>query len=110
MLRLCCAGRSSSCTASPDVGREVRIAERHLHGGVAHQLLDGLEWYPPHHEVRGEGVPEHVPAERDFLSGTLSDGVERARAAVPVASLAIEVREHASAAARMATQRLQRLV
>jgi len=95
---------------APDVRREVRIAERHLHGGVGHQLLHGLEPDAAHDEVRGEGVPEHVPAEREFLSGTFGDGVERARAAVPVASLAIEAREHASAAVRMVTKGLQRLV
>lgn len=42
--------------------------------------------------------------ERDFQPGTLGDGVERACAAVAVASLAIEPCEDVSAAAQMVTR------
>ena len=40
---------------------EVGVAHRHRRGGVAQQLLDGLERYPTHHQVAGEGVAQRVP-------------------------------------------------
>ncbi len=40
----------------------MRVAHRHLDGGVAHQLLDGLEWSATHRQVAREGMAQAVPA------------------------------------------------
>ena len=49
---------------APDVGRQMRVAHRHLDRRVSHQLLHRLERHAPHHQMRGEGVPQDVPADR----------------------------------------------
>jgi hypothetical protein len=43
------------------VRAEVGVAHCHLDGGMPHQLLDGLQRYPAHDEVAGEGVAQRVP-------------------------------------------------
>lgn len=39
------------------------IAHCHLDRGVAEQLLNRFERRTAHHEVRSEGVPQHVPSD-----------------------------------------------
>src|SRR5262245_53250472 len=42
---------------------EVRVAHRHLDGGVAHQLLDDLQGHALHREVASVGVSQVMPAD-----------------------------------------------
>jgi hypothetical protein len=42
---------------APDVGREVRVAKRHVHRRVAEQLLHSLERHAAHDEVRTKRDP-----------------------------------------------------
>ena len=71
LLPACCltspksgAGSSSRATAARvGAGREVGVAHRHLDRAVPHQLLDRPQRHAAHREVRGEGVPQGVPAD-----------------------------------------------
>ena len=47
---------------SVHVRAQVRVPERHVDGGVAHQLLNGLQGHTPHHQVAGERVAEGMHA------------------------------------------------
>ena len=62
-------GRSSCCTAlSRALRREVDVPHRHFDGGVAHQLLDDLEWDTPQGEVAAVGVAQVVPGDAPLLA------------------------------------------
>jgi eukaryotic-like serine/threonine-protein kinase len=52
----------------PHVRRQVGVAKRHIHRGVPHELLDGLERHAAHRQVGREGVPQHMPAKRQLLA------------------------------------------
>ncbi len=70
-----------------NVWAKMGVALGHGDRGVTHQLLHCLDGRLPHHEVAGESVPEHVPADATQASSF---------ACTPEGVLALPLREHAA--------------
>jgi hypothetical protein len=82
---------------SRNVRREMAIAHCHVHRGVAEQLLDDLERHSAHGQMRGEAVPEHMPADAS-QSCQLAGAPQRLLALRLHQHLAVLVAEHERAA------------
>ena len=76
MCRVCAVTVEQTHGVAPYVGAEMGVAHGHLDRRVPEQLLHGLGRYSSHHEMRGERVPECMPADA-AKSGALARAPER---------------------------------